>query len=88
MYTSVKSEDLDPWTNNVSEGGNNAINIAAAESPTQRPKIIPFIKIIQQLNAEHETDLQQFTTGLNPRKRKRSHAVERFYRIYTIVNSC
>ena len=55
MYTSVKSEDLDPWTNNVSEGGNNAINIAAAESPTQRPKIIPFIKTIQQLNAEHET---------------------------------
>ena len=60
MYESVKNED--PRTNNVSEGGNNAINIAAGVS---HPKIVPFIKIIQRFNAEHESifsSLQQEPT--------------------------
>ena len=43
MYESVKNED--PRTNNVSEGGNNAINIAAGVSHHSHPKIVPFIKI-------------------------------------------
>ena len=82
IYELVKNED--PRTNNVSEGGNNAINIAAEVS---RPKIVPFIKIIQRINAEHETDLQQFTTDLNPQRRKRTQTVERDDRISNIVNS-
>ena len=82
MYESVKNED--PWTNNVSEGGNNAINIAAGVS---HPKIVPFIKIIQRFNAEHESDLQQFTTGANPHRRRRTRTVERDDRILAIVTS-
>ena len=82
MFKSVKNED--PRTTNVSEGGNNDMNIAAEVS---HPKIVPFIKIIQRINAEHETDLQQFTTDLNPQRRKRTQTVERDDRISNIVNS-
>ena len=82
IYESVKNED--PRTTNVSEGGNNDMNIAAEVS---HPKIVPFIKIIQRINAEHETDLQQFTTDLNPQRRKRTQTVERDDRISNIVNS-
>ena len=85
MYESVKNKD--PRTNNVSEGGNNAINIAAGVS---HPKIVPFIKIIQRFNAEHESDLQQFTTGANPHRRRsarRTRTIERDDRILAIVTS-
>ena len=43
MYQSVL--DNDPRTNNVSEGGNNAINTAAGCS---HPTIIPFVEILQR----------------------------------------
>ena len=50
------------------------INIAAGVS---HPKIVTLINIIQQFNAEHESDLQQFTTGANPHRRRRTRTIER-----------
>ena len=67
MYQSVL--DNDPRTNNVSEGGNNAINTAAGCS---HPTIIPFVKILQRYNAEQEAKINQFNTTRNPNRRLRA----------------
>ena len=79
---------IEPRTNNASEGGNNAINIDAGVS---HPGVShPFIKNIQRFNAEHESDLQQFTTGANPHRRRsarRTRTIERDDRILAIVTS-
>ena len=72
MYQSVL--DNDHRTNNVSEGGNNAINTAAGCS---HPTIIPFVKILQRYNVEQEAKINQFNTAQNPNRR----ADERIFRI-------
>ena len=83
MYQSVK--DVDPRTNNVSEGGNNSINTAADCS---HPRICPFIEILQKYNAEQETRFIQFDSEMgDPRRRKGSPTRDRDERISRIVDS-
>ena len=82
MYQSVL--DGDPRTNNVSEGGNNSINIAAGCS---HPKIIPFIIFLQRYNAEQEAKLRQFETEQHPNRRRRNETLLRDQRIFRIVSS-
>ena len=83
MYQSVK--DVDPRTNNVSEGGNNSINTAAGCS---HPRICPFIGILQKYNAEQKTRFIQFDSEMgDPRRRKSSHTRDRDERISRIVDS-
>ena len=81
MYQSVL--DNDPRTNNVSEGGNNAINTAAGCS---HPTIIPFVKILQRYNAEQEAKINQFNTAQNPNRRARTATKDRDERIFRIVS--
>ena len=83
MYQSVL--DNDPRTNNVSEGGNNAINTAGGCS---HPTIIPFVKILQfRHNAEQsEAKINQFNTAQNPNRRARPATKERNERIFIIVS--
>ena len=81
MYQSVL--DNDPRTNNVSEGGNNAINTAAGCS---HPTIIPFVKILQRYNAEQEAKTNQFNTAQNPNRNARTATKERDERIFRIVS--
>ena len=83
MYRSVK--DVDPRTNNVSEGSNNSINTAAGCS---HPRICHFIEILQKYNAEQETRFIQFDSEMgDPRRRKSSHTRDRDERISKIVDS-
>ena len=81
MYQSVLDDD--PRTNNVYEGGNNAINTAAGCS---RPIIVPFVKILQRYNAEQEAKINQFNTAQNPKRRAKTATKERDERIFRIVS--
>ena len=81
MYQSVLNND--PRTNNVSEGGNNAINSAAC---CPHPTIIPSVKILQRYNAEQEAKMNQFNTAQNPHRIARTATKERDERIFRIVS--
>ena len=81
MYQSVL--DNDPRTNNVSEGGNNAINTAAGCS---HPTIIPFVKILQRYNAEQEAKINQFNTALTGEQEQLQKSKDRDERIFRIVS--